>query len=286
MANLTIETVKNWEGSSFEVHLNGSWSETKAAASYYAATGGEYGFGAIDIPSNGSRFDESVANDTVGDLTFTGLRNASMDAIGDHQVHHNFRSPRPIDILDLGTAYILGNVAGGTSAIHGNLSAPLNDTSFSNYTRKDAPSRDIPLHGNGWSHANRRHKAFHKTSHQPIARSERLNNGVTLAIPLHKRDGPTQCGPGSPCKDDSCCSVDGKCGYKTAHCGTGCQSNCQAKAMCGIDSADGNTPCALRLCCSFYGWCGTETVHCHDPEPQFGKTPCQVGYGTDHSSSI
>ncbi|KAH7401176.1 glycoside hydrolase superfamily, partial [Pyrenochaeta sp. MPI-SDFR-AT-0127] len=92
--------------------------------------------------------------------------------------------------------------------------------------------------------------------------------------------GPIQCGPGSPCKDDSCCSAEGKCGFKVAHCGAGCQSNCQAKAMCGIDSADGSTLCALRLCCSYYGWCGTETVHCHDPEPQFGRTPCQEGYGS------
>jgi hypothetical protein len=95
----------------------------------------------------------------------------------------------------------------------------------------------------------------------------------------NKQDGPIQCGPGQPCKDNSCCSKDGKCGYKQGHCGDGCQSNCTATAMCGIDSADHRTPCALKLCCSYYGWCGTEAVHCYDPEPQYGKTPCQTGYG-------
>ncbi|KAK1566167.1 glycoside hydrolase superfamily [Colletotrichum navitas] len=54
------------------------------------------------------------------------------------------------------------------------------------------------------------------------------------------------------------------------YCGSTCISDCDAKAMCGIDSADGKTPCGLKLCCSFYGWCGTESVHCLDPEPQFG----------------
>ncbi|KAF2271257.1 glycoside hydrolase [Westerdykella ornata] len=69
------------------------------------------------------------------------------------------------------------------------------------------------------------------------------------------------------------------CGFKSYNCGETCISNCDAKAMCGIDSADGKTPCGLKLCCSHYGWCGTEDVHCIDPEPQFGKTPCQAGYG-------
>jgi hypothetical protein len=63
----------------------------------------------------------------------------------------------------------------------------------------------------------------------------------------------------------------GKCGFKSYNCGEKCISNCDAKAMCGIDSADGQTSCGLKLCCSFYGWCGTEDVHCKDPEPQYGK---------------
>ncbi len=31
-----------------------------------------------------------------------------------------------------------------------------------------------------------------------------------------------------------------------------CLSNCEAKAMCGADSA-GGSKCGLNLCCSFYG---------------------------------
>ncbi|EMD61573.1 carbohydrate-binding module family 18 protein [Bipolaris sorokiniana ND90Pr] len=99
---------------------------------------------------------------------------------------------------------------------------------------------------------------------------------------LQKRvDGPIQCGPGQPCLDESCCSKEGKCGYKAAQCAPeNCISNCDAKAMCGIDSVGGKTKCGLKLCCSYYGWCGTEDVHCKDPEPLIGKTPCQQGFGS------
>jgi len=99
-------------------------------------------------------------------------------------------------------------------------------------------------------------------------------NFSTYRLGLQKRvEGPIQCGPGQPCLDESCCSKDGKCGYKAAQCAPeNCLSNCDAKAMCGIDSADGKTACGLKLCCSYYGWCGTEDVHCKDPEPLVGKT--------------
>ncbi|KAF2720853.1 glycoside hydrolase family 18 protein [Polychaeton citri CBS 116435] len=88
-----------------------------------------------------------------------------------------------------------------------------------------------------------------------------------------------QCGPGSPCIDGSCCSREHKCGYGPDYCDNGCLYNCTAKAMCGRFS-DGGVGCPLHLCCSYYGWCGTEQQHCYDPEPQFGKTPCQQGYGS------
>ncbi|KAF6841708.1 hypothetical protein CPLU01_00380 [Colletotrichum plurivorum] len=106
------------------------------------------------------------------------------------------------------------------------------------------------------------------------------NSTANFTSLRRRADGPIQCGPDSPCVDGSCCNSDGKCGFKEANCGASCISNCDAKAMCGIDSADGKTACGLKLCCSYYGWCGTETVHCRDPEPQFGKTPCQQGYGS------
>jgi hypothetical protein len=98
----------------------------------------------------------------------------------------------------------------------------------------------------------------------------------------HSKREASICSKESPCKDESCCSKDGKCGYKKGHCSIelGCQANCNATAMCGIDSSDHATPCGLKLCCSYYGWCGTEDVHCLDPEPQFGKTPCQEGFGS------
>jgi chitinase len=105
---------------------------------------------------------------------------------------------------------------------------------------------------------------------------QQMGSDISLYRPglMRKRaDGPIQCGPGKPCLDESCYSKDGKCGYKEAHCAPeNCLSNCDAKAMCGIDSADGKTPCGLKLCCSYYGWCGTEDVHCKDPEPLIGKT--------------
>lgn len=67
---------------------------------------------------------------------------------------------------------------------------------------------------------------------------------------------------------------------RTRSCGPSCISNCDAKAMCGIDSADGKTPCGLNLCCGFYGWCGIEAAHCVDADPRYGKTPCQQGFGS------
>ncbi|OBT40677.1 hypothetical protein VE00_08681 [Pseudogymnoascus sp. WSF 3629] len=95
----------------------------------------------------------------------------------------------------------------------------------------------------------------------------------------NRPEGALKCSATEPCVDRSCCGAGGTCGYKDLHCGNGCQSYCEAKAMCGIDSKDGAESCGLKLCCSYYGWCGTKEVHCDDPEPLIGKTPCQVGYG-------
>ncbi|KAH7359750.1 hypothetical protein BKA66DRAFT_515085 [Pyrenochaeta sp. MPI-SDFR-AT-0127] len=84
-------------------------------------------------------------------------------------------------------------------------------------------------------------------------------------------EGLIQYRPGQSCLDGSCY---GKCGFKDHNCGAECISNRDAKAMCGIDSADKITLCGLKLSCSYYGWCGTEDVHCK------AKTPCQVGFGS------
>jgi chitinase len=106
-----------------------------------------------------------------------------------------------------------------------------------------------------------------------------FGGNVSSAATIRTTQDDSQCGDGRECEGGQCCSPGGKCGYKLEHCGPGCKSNCNAKAICGIDSADGQTRCPLNLCCSYYGWCGTEAVHCIDPEPQYGQTPCQQGMG-------
>lgn len=75
----------------------------------------------------------------------------------------------------------------------------------------------------------------------------------------------------------SCCSAKGVCGYGKGFCDTGCQSNCDATAMCGELSEGGNIPCGLGLCCSSGGWCGTSETHCVGPN-KFSL--CQQGYGS------
>ncbi|KAH3998458.1 hypothetical protein HBI56_205010 [Parastagonospora nodorum] len=152
-----------------------------------------------------------------------------------------------IDILAIGTEYIRGSV-------------------YSSNSTQNATDAKNATDSKGTSSAKR---ITHRGAHQHFSHKRQ-------AAPV---EGPIQCGPGQPCLDGSCCNSDGKCGFKEHNCGAKCISNCDAKAMCGIDSADGKTPCGLKLCCSYYGWCGTETVHCIDPEPQFMKTSCQQGFG-------
>ncbi|KAH4252578.1 chitinase [Parastagonospora nodorum] len=155
-----------------------------------------------------------------------------------------------IDIIGLSEQYILGQLSGNSTR---NSIGSVNGTRLLNETGSAATWR----------------RSSHHQMHQSGALTKRQ------AV-----EGPMQCGPGKPCLDGSCCNSDGKCGFKLYNCGEKCISNCDAKAMCGIDSADGQTSCGLKLCCSFYGWCGTEDVHCKDPEPQYGKTPCQAGFGS------
>lgn len=71
--------------------------------------------------------------------------------------------------------------------------------------------------------------------------------------------------------------MSGVCGYGPTYCGNGnCTSNCDATAMCGIYSDDGDKACGMNLCCSGHGWCGTDAAHCLSPDP---TDPCQAGYG-------
>jgi hypothetical protein len=54
----------------------------------------------------------------------------------------------------------------------------------------------------------------------------------------------------------SCCGANNICGFGPDYCGTGCQSQCDATAPCGRDSAGGSVKCGMDTCCSYYGWCG------------------------------
>ncbi|TVY34581.1 Chitotriosidase [Lachnellula subtilissima] len=96
---------------------------------------------------------------------------------------------------------------------------------------------------------------------------------------LYQKNAPAECGPGQPCADQSCCNSEGKCGFKPYNCvssaATTCISNCDAHAMCGVDSLQGQQKCDLNLCCSYFGYCGATDAHCATQ----GQTPCQPGFG-------
>ncbi|KAJ1326027.1 chitinase [Microdochium nivale] len=97
---------------------------------------------------------------------------------------------------------------------------------------------------------------------------------------LVERDGgPLYCTNG-PCVDGSCCGKNNICGYGPDYCGTGCQSQCNATAMCGEFSENGEFPCGMNLCCSATGWCDTTAVYCDNADPLHGTLPCQAGYGS------
>ncbi|KAK7994851.1 hypothetical protein PG990_013624 [Apiospora arundinis] len=96
---------------------------------------------------------------------------------------------------------------------------------------------------------------------------------------LLKRDGPLYCKDG-PCIDGSCCGKNSICGYGPDFCGDGCQSQCNATAMCGEFSENADMPCGMKLCCSATGWCGTTEPYCHNADPLHGTLPCQAGYGS------
>jgi hypothetical protein len=47
-----------------------------------------------------------------------------------------------------------------------------------------------------------------------------------------------------------------RCGYNATYCGTGCQSNCDAKAECGEYAATPGQKCPINVCCSEFGKLG------------------------------
>ncbi|KAH8666888.1 hypothetical protein BX600DRAFT_511777 [Xylariales sp. PMI_506] len=92
--------------------------------------------------------------------------------------------------------------------------------------------------------------------------------------------GAELCSVDEPCPDGSCCGTIGICGYGPEFCGSGnCTSNCDATAMCGIYSANGNVSCGMDICCSAAGWCGTTSDFCINADPGGLTLPCQEGYG-------
>lgn len=76
---------------------------------------------------------------------------------------------------------------------------------------------------------------------------------------FHQRNGYT-CAPSQPCTNGACCGPNNICGYGNDYCTTGCQSNCDAKAECGVYAQTVNQTCPLKTCCSKYGFCGTTEV--------------------------
>ncbi|KAI1827703.1 glycosyl hydrolases family 18-domain-containing protein [Xylaria intraflava] len=90
---------------------------------------------------------------------------------------------------------------------------------------------------------------------------------------LSRRDLPIgTCNAQTPCPNGACCGSNGLCGYSPAECGSGCTSNCNAKAACGQYGAPGSQNCPLNVCCSQFGFCGSTSDFC--------DTGCQKGYGT------
>ncbi|CZT05239.1 uncharacterized protein RCO7_05388 [Rhynchosporium graminicola] len=117
------------------------------------------------------------------------------------------------------------------------------------------------------------------TTHHHINPSQKLPTQLVEAV--------DQCGPGAPCVDGSCCNSEGKCGFTPYNCGptatTSCISNCDSRAMCGVNSRNSAEKCPLNLCCSYFGYCGDTEVHCGNPN---GMAPCQSGYGSCQIAAI
>lgn len=207
-------------------NLTGEFDGIRAAADNYASLGGEY-FG-TDFGSNASTSVLTFQpNSTHASAGLQPSMNSTMmspntSAINEVQLgHQDIREPPPYDILKLGTSYILGNIGQSGNTLVSNGSSSFNSPNITSSDRGATPSKRSHRRG---------HAAFHlnRGSHgRQSAHAERsLPADMTpFTNSLHKRvDGPIQCGPGSPCKDDSCCGPEGKCGYKEHNCGAGCTS--------------------------------------------------------------
>ena len=74
-----------------------------------------------------------------------------------------------------------------------------------------------------------------------------LNFLSSRALPVGTCDSAT------PCENGACCGSNNLCGYSPTECGTGCTSNCNAKAACGLYGTPGQQNCPLNVCCSQFG---------------------------------
>ena len=74
-----------------------------------------------------------------------------------------------------------------------------------------------------------------------------LSSLAFLAFATAQGDLST-CSATKPCFQ-GCCSHDGNCGFTPQHCGTGCVSNCDAKAECGQYASSNATDCPINVCC-------------------------------------
>jgi chitinase len=88
------------------------------------------------------------------------------------------------------------------------------------------------------------------------------------------------CNADTPCENGACCGSDNLCGYTKKECGTGCQSNCNAKAECGPYGRPGSQKCPLNVCCSKFGFCGSTDEFCtwtNPDDPDYPKCDTQWG---------
>ncbi|KAJ6194672.1 hypothetical protein J3E72DRAFT_198535 [Bipolaris maydis] len=97
--------------------------------------------------------------------------------------------------------------------------------------------------------------------------------------------GDYTCGPGRPCKNGACCGASGWCGYAPKFCGTGCQSNCDAKAECGQYAKKPGQTCPLNVCCSEHGFCGTTSDFCGNGCQSMCKQP-KPNVGSSNSRQV
>lgn len=95
---------------------------------------------------------------------------------------------------------------------------------------------------------------FRVEAEHAILSTEKSLNTRELGI-LLQRDLPIgTCNSDTPCPNGACCGSNGLCGYSPTECGSGCTSNCNAKAQCGQYGTPGQQNCPLNVCCSQFGW--------------------------------